>query len=94
MSEEKKFSRLLTVTNKMGIHARPAAMIVRIANKYGDTEVWVRKEDDQVNGKSIMGLKMLAAGNKAKIHVTASGPNAEKVLKELETLFSRNFDEA
>ena len=51
----------LVVQNKMGIHARPAAMIVRIANTYGG-EVWVEKDGEQVNGKSIMGLMMLAAG--------------------------------
>ena len=50
----------LVVQNKMGIHARPAAMIVRIANTYGG-EVWVEKDGEQVNGKSIMGLMMLAA---------------------------------
>lgn len=55
-----KLERILTVQNKMGIHARPAAMIVRLANKY-EGEVWVEKDDEQVNGKSIMGLMMLAA---------------------------------
>ena len=53
-------SKELVVQNKMGIHARPAAMIVRIANTYSG-EVWVDKDDEQVNGKSIMGLMMLAA---------------------------------
>ena len=54
--------RVLTVQNKMGIHARPAAMIVRISNKYPSTEIWVEKDGEEVNGKSIMSLMMLAAG--------------------------------
>jgi phosphotransferase system HPr (HPr) family protein len=51
----------LIVQNKMGIHARPAAMIVRVTNKF-KAEVFVEKDEEQVNGKSIMGLMMLAAG--------------------------------
>jgi phosphocarrier protein HPr len=51
----------LVVLNKLGIHARPAAMIVRITNKF-KSEVFVEKDEEQVNGKSIMGLMMLAAG--------------------------------
>ena len=54
-------TKILVVQNKMGIHARPAAMIVRIANTF-DGDVWVEKDGEQVNGKSIMGLMMLAAG--------------------------------
>ena len=62
----------LVVQNKMGIHARPAAMIVRIANTYGG-EVWVEKDGEQVNGKSIMGLMMLAAGKGSKLIFRAEG---------------------
>ncbi len=83
----------LTVTNKMGIHARPAAMIVRVANKY-DAELGVEKDGEQVNGKSIMGLMMLAAGSGSKLKLTASGEDAGKVLEEMETLFERKFEEA
>ncbi len=85
----------LTVQNKMGIHARPAAMIVRIANGYSG-EVWVEKDDEQVNGKSIMGLMMLAAGKGSKLTIRAEGPSeeAEKMLGELEALFERRFEEA
>ena len=57
----KATTKILVVQNKMGIHARPAAMIVRIANTFSG-EVWVEKDGEQVNGKSIMGLMMLAAG--------------------------------
>jgi phosphocarrier protein HPr len=82
----------LVVKNKMGIHARPAAMIVRIANKY-DADIYVEKGDDQVNGKSIMGLMMLAAGSSSKLKFTANGPGADEMLSEIKDLFDRLFDE-
>ncbi len=83
----------LVVQNKMGIHARPAAMIVRITNKF-KAEVFVEKEDEQVNGKSIMGLMMLAAGKGSKVKFLATGDDAAAMLAELEALFGRKFDEA
>lgn len=88
-------SKEFVVQNKMGIHARPAAMIVRIANTYPG-EVWVDKDDEQVNGKSIMGLMMLAAGKGSKLIVRTEGPieAAKKMLLELEDLFARRFEEA
>lgn len=88
-------SCLLTVKNKMGIHARPAAMIVRISNKYSDIDVWVERDGEQVNGKSIMGLMMLAAGQGSQLKFIASGGNqSEGLLQELEALFERKFEEA
>jgi len=86
--------RQFTVQNKMGIHARPAAMIVRASNKYSGVEVWVEKDGELVNGKSIMGLMMLAAGQGSKITFKAEGADAPKLLDELEDLFSRKFEEA
>ncbi|MEO0510421.1 MAG: HPr family phosphocarrier protein [Verrucomicrobiota bacterium] len=85
----------LVVQNKMGIHARPAAMIVRVANTYAG-EVWVEKDDEQVNGKSIMGLMMLAAGKGSKLKVKAEGPTEEgiRMLEEMTALFERRFEEA
>ena len=85
----------LVVQNKMGIHARPAAMIVRIANTYSG-DVWVEKDDEQVNGKSIMGLMMLAAGKGSKLVVRAEGDTSagQVMLGELEALFERRFEEA
>lgn len=83
----------LVVLNKMGIHARPAAMIVRITNKF-KAEVFVEKDDEQVNGKSIMGLMMLAAGRDSKVKFVATGSDADAMLAELEQLFARKFDEA
>ena len=81
----------LVVQNKMGIHARPAAMIVRITNKF-KADVFVEKDEEQVNGKSIMGLMMLAAGKGSKVKFIASGDDAPNMLTELEALFARKFD--
>jgi phosphocarrier protein HPr len=83
----------LVVQNKLGIHARPAAMIVRITNKF-KSEVFVEKDEEQVNGKSIMGLMMLAAGKGSKVKFLATGDDAAQMLEELEQLFARKFDEA
>lgn len=85
----------MVVQNKMGIHARPAAMIVRIANTFSG-EVWVEKDDEQVNGKSIMGLMMLAAGKGSKLRIRAEGPSdaGEKMLDDMTALFEKRFEEA
>ena len=88
-------SRELIVQNRMGIHARPAAMIVRIANKFPSVNLDVVKGDEQVNGKSIMGLMMLAAGCGSKLNFVATGASAdaERMLDDLQALFERRFDE-
>ena len=80
------------VTNKLGIHARPAAMIVRVANKY-KADVIVEKEDEQVSAKSIMGLMMLAAGHGTELRFSATGEQAEALLEEMQALFDRKFEE-
>ena len=80
------------VLNKLGIHARPAAMFVRTANRF-HCEIFVEKDGEKVNGKSIMGLMMLAAGPGSKVTIHAHGHDASQALTELETLISRKFDE-
>ena len=82
----------LVVQNKLGIHARPAAMIVRITNKF-KAEVFVEKDEEQVNGKSIMGLMMLAAGPGSTIEISAEGVEAEPAVKALAELVIAKFDE-
>lgn len=89
---QKPLTKELVVQNKMGIHARPAAMIVRITNNF-KADVFVEKDDEQVNGKSIMGLMMLAAGKGSKVRFLATGGDAAQMLAELEALFARKFDE-
>ena len=82
-----------TICNKLGMHARPAAQFVKRASKF-TSNIWVEKDDEQVNGKSIMGLMMLAAGHGAKLIVTAEGADAEEALKELGTLIQNGFEDA
>ena len=80
------------VLNKLGIHARPAAMFVRLVNKFS-CSILVEKDGEQVNGKSIMGLMMLAAGPGSKIIVHCEGDDAHQALTEIEVLIKRKFDE-
>jgi phosphocarrier protein len=82
----------LLVSNKLGIHARPAAMFVKIANRYS-CNIFVEKDGEKVNGKSIMGLMMLAAGPGSKLTLHAEGHDASQAIEELELLLSRKFDE-
>jgi phosphocarrier protein len=84
--------RQLIVTNKLGIHARPAALFVKVANRFA-CNVFVEKDGEQVNGKSIMGLMMLAAGTGSKLLVTCEGDDCQQALDALEELIKRKFDE-
>ncbi|HQU08354.1 MAG: phosphocarrier protein HPr [Verrucomicrobia bacterium 21-51-4] len=87
-------SRTFVVQNKMGLHARPAAMIVRLASRYAKTDLWIAKDNEQINGKSIMALMMLAAAKGSELKCTAVGPEGQSLLHELEQLFERKFEEA
>jgi phosphocarrier protein len=80
------------VSNKLGIHARPAAMFVKTANRFS-CDIFVEKDGEKVNGKSIMGLMMLAAGPGSRLTVHAQGQDAQQALSELEGLIQRKFDE-
>ena len=85
-------TRDLVVSNKLGIHARPAAMFVKTASKF-ECEIYVEKDGERVNGKSIMGLMMLAAGPGSKLKLIASGSDAQQAVNEIEALLKRKFDE-
>jgi phosphocarrier protein HPr len=87
-----KIEKELTIVNRLGLHARPAAMFVRIASRYR-AEIWVSKEGEEVNGKSIMGLMMLAAGQGSKLRIRCDGPDADKAMEELEELVKAGFNE-
>ncbi|HUJ12001.1 MAG TPA: HPr family phosphocarrier protein [Verrucomicrobiae bacterium] len=84
--------REVVVSNKLGVHARPAAMFVKVANKF-ESDIIVEKDGEEVNGKSIMGLMMLAAGQDAKLSIIATGRDASVAVTELAALFQRKFDE-
>jgi phosphocarrier protein len=87
-----RLMREFVIQNKLGMHARPAAMFVKLANRF-PCEIWVEKDGEEVNGKSIMGLMMLAAGLGSKIRVSAVGDSGEEALAELDKLIKRKFDE-
>src|SRR3954469_12102581 len=87
-----KIEKQITIINRLGLSARPAAMFVRIASRYR-SEVWVEKDGEQINGKSIMGLMMLAAGQGSKLTIRCEGPDADKVMQELEELIQQKFNE-
>jgi len=87
-----KATKKMIVSNKLGIHARPAALFVKTANRF-DCDVYVEKDGERVNGKSIMGLMMLAAGPGSSLIVHAEGGDADRALLELEKLLERKFDE-
>ncbi len=85
-------TRDFLVSNKLGMHARPAAMFVKTANRFS-CDIFVEKDGEKVNGKSIMGLMMLAAGPGSTLTVHAHGQDASQALAELELLIKRKFDE-
>ena len=85
-------TRDFLVSNKLGMHARPAAMFVKTANRFS-CDIFVEKDGEKVNGKSIMGLMMLAAGPGSRLTVHAQGHDASQALSEIETLINRKFDE-
>ena len=91
-SDPSKASKDLTIENRNGLHARPAALFVKTSSRF-HSEVWVEKDGEKVNGKSIMGLMMLAAGKGSVLRITAEGDDAELVMQELESLISTRFGE-
>ena len=91
-SEGSKATKDLTIENRNGLHARPAALFVKTSSRFR-SEVWVEKDGERVTGKSIMGLMMLAAGKGSVLRVTAEGDDALSVLTELESLISTRFGE-
>ena len=82
----------MIIKNKQGLHARPAALFVQMANKF-TSEIIVQKGKQQVNGKSIMGIMMLAAARGSHIIIKANGDDAKEAVAELESLLSGRIDE-
>ncbi|QSR87753.1 HPr family phosphocarrier protein [Candidatus Methylacidiphilum infernorum] len=80
------------VQNKLGIHARPAAMFVKIANRY-ESDIRVEKDGEEVNGKSIMGVMLLAASKGSKLKITAVGRDAREAVEALVKLVNTKFGE-
>ena len=89
---EESVEKKVVIKNKLGLHARPAALFVQATGKY-NCEIFVRKGKQKVNGKSIMGLMMLAAGQGTTLTVEAVGPDAKRAVQEVEKLVNGNFGE-
>ena len=92
MIKKTDIKRIVVIKNTLGLHARPAALFVQLANKF-QSEIFVEKKDEKVNGKSIMGIMTLAAGKGQKITITADGNDAEEAVKALEKLLKDKFGE-
>lgn len=82
----------LTIQNRLGLHARPSAMFVKVCSRFR-CEIWVEKDGERINGKSIMGLMMLAAGLGSRLVVTCQGVDEERAMEEIEALINQKFNE-
>lgn len=80
------------IANKFGLHARPAAEFVKLANRYS-SEIWVKKDEVEVSGKSIMGVMMLAAEHGSTIVIRAAGEDSDQALEALVALVANGFGE-
>lgn len=86
---QETIKKTVVIKNKQGLHARPAALFVQIANKY-DSNISVKKDNQTVNGKSIMGILMLAAEQGSEIIIIARGQDAKSAILELEQLVGQD----
>ncbi|HUP00322.1 MAG TPA: HPr family phosphocarrier protein [Gemmatimonadota bacterium] len=82
----------VTIVNRLGLHARPAAHFVRTSSRFR-SDVYVSRDSVEVNGKSIMGVMMLAAEQGSTLRLRAEGADAEEAVGELAALVGRGFDE-
>jgi phosphocarrier protein len=83
----------LEIRNRLGLHARAAALLVQTAGRF-DAEITIAKDGQVVNGRSIMGVMMLAAEQGSRIEVSASGPQAGEALQAIRELVDARFHEA
>lgn len=81
----------VTISNELGLHARPAMTFVELANQY-KSDVRIQKDDQTVDGKSIMQVMMLAATQGTKLKITAEGEDAEEAISALQQLIESNFE--
>jgi phosphocarrier protein len=85
-------TRTVQLTNKYGLHARPAALFVELCNRFA-SEVEVRKDEVSVNGKNILDIMMLGAETGTQLIINATGPDAEATISQLAELIESNFGE-
>ena len=84
--------KTIVIENKLGMHARPATLIVKAANKFR-SDLKIRKDNIEINGKSIMGLMTLAAEYKSSLDIIADGVDEEYLMEEIVHLFASKFGE-
>ena len=84
--------RTFVIQNKLGLHARPAALFVQTTHKFL-SQVRVRKDGQEVDGKSIMGILTLAAESGSRVTIIADGPDEQEMINTLSGLFDKGFDE-
>lgn len=87
-----KIEKIIIIKNKLGIHARPAALLVQTASKYS-ANIDLETNGIKVNGKSIMGVMMLAAGFESELKIIADGDDADAAIEGIEALIDSKFDE-
>ena len=91
-SQKKTVKRDVEIINRLGLHARPCSKFVKLAATF-KCEIWVSKDQENVNGKSIMGLMMLAAGQGSKLTITCEGADADEAADAISKLVLSKFDE-
>ncbi len=85
-------SKKVKIINRAGIHARPAALLVQTANEY-DSQIFLEKDSEKINGKSIMGIITLGATFESEINIIAEGNDEEQAVQAIATLFENKFQE-
>lgn len=86
----KKVSKEVVIRNRLGLHARPAAQLVQLASRFS-SQIYIRKGEAQINGKSIMGVLMLAAAQGSKLEISAEGDDAEEAVAQINNLITGEF---
>lgn len=84
--------KVTVILNRAGIHARPAALIVQTAGKF-KSKITLRKGEDSINGKSIMGIITLGAGYETEIRIIAEGEDEAEAVEAIDKLFRNRFEE-
>jgi len=84
--------RIVTIRNRAGMHARPAALLVKTASEY-ESRIYIEKDSERVNGKSIMGVITLGATYNTPLKIIADGPDETQALDAIENLFENRFEE-
>jgi phosphocarrier protein len=91
--DEDNLSATVVIVNDLGLHARPAAEFVKIANSFKHCRIMIRNDEFEINGKSIMGLLMLAAGKGTELTIDVTGAEAQDMLDEIVALIESGFGE-